>query len=94
VNTFLAKNAGEASIPREIEIRRASYEEKNDCIRRLRAFHAAHASEAPAALKRLQEVALSGQNLFAELVRATEVCSLGQITHALYEVGGQYRRNL
>ena len=94
VNTFLAKNAGEASTPREIEIRRASYDEKNDCIRRLRSFHAAHASESPRALKRLQEVALSGENLFAELVRATEVCSLGQITRALYEVGGQYRRNL
>ncbi|MBX7195823.1 MAG: cobalamin-dependent protein [Sandaracinaceae bacterium] len=94
VNTFLAKNAGEASIPREIEIRRASYEEKTDCIRRLRAFQAAHAAEAPAALARLKEVALSGENLFAELVRATESCSLGQITRALYEVGGQYRRNL
>ncbi len=94
VNTFLAKNAGEASTPREIEIRRASYEEKNDCIARLRSFQATHAGESPAALKRLQAVALSGENLFSELVRATEVCSLGQITRALYEVGGQYRRNL
>jgi methylmalonyl-CoA mutase len=94
VNTFLAKNAAEASIPHDIEIRRASPDEKTECIRRLRAFHAAHAHEAPAALARLKDVALSGQNLFAELLRTTEVCSLGQITRALYEVGGQYRRNL
>jgi methylmalonyl-CoA mutase len=94
VNTFLAKGPAQASTPREIEIRRASYDEKHECIRRLRAFQAEHAHEAPSALARLQEVALSGQNLFAELLRATESCSLGQITHALYEVGGQYRRNL
>ncbi len=94
VNTFLAKNAAESSIPRDIEIRRASAEEKHECIRRLRAFQAAHADEAPRALTRLKEVALAGGNLFAELIVATEVCSLGQITRALYDVGGQYRRNL
>ncbi len=94
VNTFLAKNAGESALPKDIEIRRASPEEKTECIRRLRAFQAEHAHESPAALARLQEVALSGENLFEELVRATEVCSLGQITRALYEVGGEYRRNL
>jgi methylmalonyl-CoA mutase len=94
VNTFLAKNAGESSIPKEIEIRRASTEEKSECIRRLRSFQETHQHEAKAALARLQQVALTNGNLFAELILATEHCSLGQITNALYEVGGEYRRNL
>jgi methylmalonyl-CoA mutase len=94
VNTFLPKDLGKAGIPREIELARASKEEKELCIARLEQFHQRHATESPAALRRLQEVALEGGNLYAELLRATEHCSLGQITHALYEVGGEYRRNL
>ena len=70
-------------------------ESKQECLRRLEDFHRRHADRAPAALERLRRAALEdGGNLFAELLRATEVCSLGQITHALYEVGGEYRRNL
>ncbi|MCB9594645.1 MAG: methylmalonyl-CoA mutase family protein [Sandaracinaceae bacterium] len=94
VNTFLPRHAQEASTPRDIAITRATRDEKVGCIERLNAFHAAHAAEAPAALATLQAVALRGDNLFAALLDATEHCSLGQITRALYEVGGQYRRNL
>ena len=94
VNTFLPKNAQEASIPRDIALTRASEEEKRTCISRLRAFHAEHAEEGRAALSKLERVALSGGNLFAALLEATEHASLGQITRALYAVGGEYRRNL
>ena len=94
VNTFLPKDPEEASIPREVELTRASTEEKNTCIERLERFQADHAADAPAALERLQKVALDGGNIFAELVRAVGSCSLGQITGALYAVGGEYRRNL
>ena len=94
VNTFLPKNPEQASIPRGVDLTRATPEEKEECIRRLDAFHERHAERAADALRALQDVALSGGNLFDELLRATEVCSLGQVTHALYEVGGEYRRNL
>ena len=67
---------------------------ENDQIDRLRAFHAKHASEAPAALQRLQTVATNGGNVFGELMNTVRVASLGQITAALYEVGGEYRRSL
>jgi len=60
----------------------------------VRAFQAAHAHEAPDALRRLQDVALQGGNLFGELMHTVRVATLGQITRALYAVGGEYRRNL
>jgi len=94
VNTFLPKDMASAGIPRGIELARASKEEKESCIARLEVFQQRYKEHAPAALRRLQEQALAGGNLFAELIRATECCTLGQITHALYEVGGEYRRNL
>ncbi len=95
VNTFLPKGGTEAAsdLP-EVPLTRATEEEKEGCIARLRAFQERHADEAPEALARLQAAALSGGNLFAALMEAARVCSLGQITHALYEVGGEYRRNL
>ena len=77
-----------------VELARASEEEKESQIRRLAEFKDQHQDEAPAALKRLQQVAFSGENLFAELMRTVRVCSLGQITQALYDVGGKYRRNM
>ncbi|MFZ5478192.1 MAG: fused isobutyryl-CoA mutase/GTPase IcmF [Myxococcota bacterium] len=80
--------------PPPVELRRATNEEKDAQIAALRRFQAAHADEAPAALARLKEVALAGENIFAELMRTVRVASLGQITHSLYEVGGAYRRNL
>jgi methylmalonyl-CoA mutase len=94
VNTFLPKNEEQASVPREIRLSRATVEEKEGCIARLERFHAEHAQEAKWALERLKRAALKGENLFEALLEAAEHCSLGQITHALYEVGGEYRRNL
>ncbi len=92
VNTFLNPHASEEDY--EIELARATEEEKETQIRNLRAFQERHRDEAPAALRRLQEVAVSGGNIFAELMETVKVASLGQITAALYEVGGQYRRNM
>lgn len=94
VNTFLPRNEAEASTPAEIALTRATREEKEGCIARLQEFHAAHRDEAPRARAALAEVALSGGNIFAALLEATEHLSLGQITRTLYEVGGEYRRNL
>ncbi len=93
VNTFLPTNPDEAAV-REIPLTRASPEEKEGAIERLEAFHERHRERAPAALERLRRTALDGGNVFAELMEAVQVGSLGQITEALYEVGGEYRRNL
>ena len=95
VNTFLAPGheAGEAD-DQVIELARSTDEEKQSQLRRLADFHARHAAEAPATVERLQAAALAGDNLFAVLMDAVRVCSLGQITDALFEVGGRYRRNV
>jgi methylmalonyl-CoA mutase len=92
VNTFLPPTGGEATI--EVELMRATDAEKQSQLRRLAQFHEAHRSEAPAALARLREVAASGGNTFEVLMDAVRVCSLGQITEAFFEVGGQYRRTV
>ena len=63
-------------------------------MRRLQEFHERHAEQAPKAIERLKEVVLSDGNIFGELMEAVRYCSLGQITTALYEVGGKYRRNM
>ena len=60
----------------------------------VRAFQARNAGRAPAALERLKQVACGGENVFAELMESVKACSLGQISQALYEVGGRYRRNM
>jgi len=78
----------------DMELSRATPEEKQGCLNRLDEFHAKHADTAPAALTKLQEVARSGGNVFAELMETVKVASLGQITEALFDVGGQYRRNM
>ena len=94
VNTFLPKSAAGEQTPRDVALTRATPEEKAGSIARLNDFHARHQDRARAALARLEEVALTGGNLFAELMEAVKACSLGQITRALYAVGGEYRRNL
>ncbi len=95
INTFVdPATEAEDWEPPEIEMRRASVEEKQDQISRLRDFHARHADAAPAALARLKQVATEGGNIFEALMDTVRVASLGQITHALYAVGGEYRRNL
>ena len=92
VNTFRNPDgAGEAG---PVELRRSSEAEKQGQIARLRDFQARHADRAPVLLKQLQITAASGGNVFAALMDAVRGCSLGQITDALFEVGGQYRRNM
>ena len=73
---------------------RSTEDEKQAQIAGVRAFSAAHAQERAAALERLQEVARGGGNVFDELMETVKVASLGQISAALYEVGGEYRRNM
>ena len=92
VNTFLSKDGSPTILPREVI--RAEEEEKEAQIQTLRNLHKANELKSKEALRRLQQVAVQNGNLFAELMEAAKVCSLGQITHALYEVGGQYRRNM
>ncbi len=94
VNTFLAPGHHAGESPPVIELARSTEEEKQSQLTRLRAFHADHADEAPAMLARLRDAALAGENLFAVLMDAVRACSLGQITDALFEVGGRYRRNV
>jgi methylmalonyl-CoA mutase len=94
VNTFLNPRADEEGFNVPGELARATKEEKEQQIVNLRAFHELNRDKAPAALKRLQEVAVSGGNIFAELMETVTCASLGQISHALYEVGGKYRRNM
>jgi methylmalonyl-CoA mutase len=94
VNTFLPRTEAEASTPADVALTRASREEKVHCIGRLETFQAARAASANEAVAALQKAALTGENVFAALLIATESLSLGQITRALYEVGGEYRRNI
>ncbi len=94
VNTYLNPNpASDADID-NMELARASTEEKETQIHNLQDFWKANEAKSEAAIKRLQEVAVHNGNIFAELMETVKVASLGQITKALYEVGGQYRRNM
>jgi methylmalonyl-CoA mutase len=92
VNTFLPPES--AGTVATVELARGTEQEKRGQIDRLRAFQDEHRAEAPAALEHLRETAVSGGNLFDALLSAVRVCSLGQITEAFFEVGGQYRRNV
>jgi methylmalonyl-CoA mutase len=92
VNTF--RNPGGDSVPQTLELARSTAAEKQSQLDRVRDFQARHANAAPAMLDRLQETALAGGNVFAVLMDAVKCCSLGQITQALFAVGGQYRRSL
>ncbi|MEO8537335.1 MAG: fused isobutyryl-CoA mutase/GTPase IcmF, partial [Betaproteobacteria bacterium] len=92
VNTFRNPNADAA--PRTIELARSTDDEKASQLARLADFRARNAGAAPAALERLERTAMEGGNVFAELVETVRVCSLGQITSALFDVGGQYRRSM
>ncbi|WP_432708406.1 methylmalonyl-CoA mutase family protein [Pedobacter sp.] len=92
VNTFLNKNGSPTIVPGEVI--RATEEEKQFQINALEAFQQRNAATAPAALANLQLAAITGKNIFDALMEVTKICSLGQISNALYEVGGQYRRNM
>lgn len=93
VNTFLNPDR-DYTEQCAVELARATEEEKESQLQRLREFHERNKDTAPAALKRLQKVALAGGNIFEELMETVKYCSLGQISDTLFRVGGQYRRNM
>lgn len=92
VNTFLNKKGVHTVIPGEVI--RSTAEEKEQQIENLLRFHKRNEGKACEALQKLKETAMTDRNIFSELMHTVKYCSLGQITHALYEVGGQYRRNM
>jgi methylmalonyl-CoA mutase len=92
VNTF--RNPHGDQVQDKLELARSTDEEKQNQLKRLEAFHTLHANESPAMLKRLQQAVIENKNVFEVLMDAVRVCSLGQITNCLFEVGGQYRRNM
>ncbi|MEK4078908.1 fused isobutyryl-CoA mutase/GTPase IcmF [Solibacillus sp. FSL K6-1126] len=94
VNTYLNPNPTSEEAINNMEIARASKEEKDLQIANLAGFKEANADNSQKALDQLKEVAKTGGNIFEELMETVKVASLGQITQALYEVGGQYRRNM
>jgi methylmalonyl-CoA mutase len=93
VNTFRNPHADTAP-PQKVELQRSSDEEKQSQLARLAEFHARNAKAAPQALDRLKRTVIENGNVFAELVNTVRVCSLGQITMALFDVGGEYRRSM
>ena len=92
VNTFLSSKGSPTIIPKEVI--RATEEEKKAQIATRDGLHARFADQTPAVLRHLQHVAVRNGNLFAELMDAVKLCTLGQITNTLFAVGGQYRRNM
>ncbi|MGE0633611.1 MAG: fused isobutyryl-CoA mutase/GTPase IcmF [Pseudobdellovibrionaceae bacterium] len=95
VNTFINPKTMTADyVPPKIEMARASYEEKNQQLSSVQSYQKANGDKGRQALEQLQKAALSGKNIFEALMFAARHCSLYQMTQALYEVGGQYRRNL
>ncbi len=92
VNTF--RNPHGDAVLDKLELARSTEEEKQNQLKRLADFHMRHAAAAPSQLKRLQQAVIDNHNVFEVLMDAVRVCSLGQITNALFEVGGQYRRNM
>jgi methylmalonyl-CoA mutase len=92
VNTFLSAEGSPTVLPKEVI--RSTTEEKEAQIATVAAVHARYAKERPAALERLRDAALHNRNVFEELMETTKVCTLGEISRALFSVGGQYRRNM
>jgi methylmalonyl-CoA mutase len=92
VNTFLSSKGSPTIIPQEVI--RATTEEKEYQIKMLRNLQAHYKNQSSIALEKVQQAAIQNKNIFEELMDACKVCSLGQITRALFEVGGQYRRNM
>jgi methylmalonyl-CoA mutase len=92
VNTF--RNPHGDLTPETLELARSTDDEKKNQLQRLADFHTRHAAESPAMLQRLRQAVIENGNVFEVLMDAVRVCSLGQITSALFEVGGQYRRNM
>jgi methylmalonyl-CoA mutase len=92
VNTF--RNPHGDTVSAHLELARSTEDEKESQLHRLADFHQRHAAQAPAMLQGLQQAVIDNGNVFAVLMDAVRVCSLGQITTALFEVGGQYRRSM
>jgi methylmalonyl-CoA mutase len=92
VNTFLSSQGSPTIIPGEVI--RATTEEKEYQIKMLRNLHAFQGNKIDISINKVQDAAVQNKNIFIELMEAAKVCSLGQITRALFEVGGQYRRNM
>jgi methylmalonyl-CoA mutase len=92
VNTFLSSKGSPTVIPAEVI--RATEEEKQFQIATLENLHKAYSDKSKEALQKVQQAAINNQNIFEQLMEAAKICSLGQITNALFEVGGQYRRNM
>jgi len=93
VNTFLADQDAAGGL-REAELIRSTEQEKRDQVAAVRAFLDRNAERRPAVLAQLQQTAATGGNVFGELMEAVKVASLGSISRALYQVGGQYRRSV
>ena len=96
MNTFRNPSLDKSgdSAPQKLELIRSTEEEKQSQLKRLREFQRRNASQSAQMLQRLQQAVMQDENVFAVLMDAVRVCSLGQITHALFEVGGQYRRSM
>ena len=92
VNTFLSSKGSPTILPKEVI--RATEEEKQYQIKMLKALHEANAEKSETLLSQIQDAAVQNRNIFEQLMEAVKYCSLGQITNALFEVGGQYRRNM
>ena len=92
VNTFLSSKGSPTVQPAEVI--RATEQEKQHQIQTLTNLHTAFGKKAGESIKKVQDAAINNQNMFEQLMEATKVCSLGQITEKLFEVGGQYRRNM
>jgi isobutyryl-CoA mutase len=92
VNTFLSSKGSPTILPQEVI--RATTEEKEYQIKMLRHLHEFQNTKAGDSLEVVQEASIQNKNIFEELMEAAKVCSLGQITRSLFEVGGQYRRNM
>jgi methylmalonyl-CoA mutase len=92
VNTF--RNPKGQPVSQTLELARSTDEEKQSQLKRLKEFQTRNAGDAPSMLAALQQAVIRDENVFARLMDAVRVCSLGQITEALFEVGGQYRRNM
>jgi len=92
VNTFLSSKGSPTVLPKEVI--RATEEEKQYQISMLAELHKGNASKTDEALAKIQQVAIQNGNVFEAMMEAAKYCSLGQITDALFEVGGQYRRNM
>ena len=92
VNTFLSSTGSPTVTPGEVI--RATEDEKQNQIKTLETLHTAKETKAEEALEAIKKAAVQNENIFEVLMEATKVCSLGQITNAMFEVGGQYRRNM